>query len=158
MKKVLGLVLAGSAMVASMIPSTQAATQTQSVNVTVNLTSVCTIVKSADAIINYTSGVGTTSVTNAAGTVTCTKGVTFTPTWNILTGTRVGILYALAPTGAAATGAGILATGAVQAFTVVPSAGAAQAGDCTAGGTVSVAAPGCSDTTPANTHVLTITY
>ena len=163
MKNFLKLALAAVVATGSLIPSAQALTTTGSVGFVVAVTGSCTVaVTSANATLSYlaspTAGVASAPV-DATGTVRCTKGLSYTPSWNALTGTIAGIAYTLTPGGTAVaslqTGDGI-----ANAFTVTPSAGVNQVGDCTIVAGVVASASGCTGTVTAgsNTHQMTITY
>ena len=163
MKNFLKLVLAAVVATGSLIPPAQALTTTGSVGIVITVTGSCTVaVTSANATLSYlaspTAGVSSSPV-NATGTVRCTKGISYTPSWNALTGTIAGIFYTLTPGGTAVaslqTGDGI-----ANAFTVTPGAIANQVGDCTIVAGVVASASGCTGTVTAgsNTHQMTITY
>ena len=163
MKNFLKLALATVVMAASLIPSAQALTTTGSVGFVVTVTGSCTVVvTSANATLDYlaspTAGVASAPV-DATGTVRCTKGLSYTPSWNALTGTIAGIAYTLTPGGTAVASAQT-GDGIANAFTVAPSAIANQVGDCTIVAGVVASASGCTGTVTAgsNTHQMTITY
>jgi spore coat protein U-like protein len=120
---------------------------TPSFNVTVNLTSACTITTPAAVAFNYTS-LQTSPASPTAGSgafsVTCTNSLPYTLALNSTSGTfaTVGLNYTLSLSAAGGTG-----NGSAQSYSVGGSIAANQSGNC--------AVASCSDTA---THTLTITY
>ena len=162
MKNFLKLALAAVVMAASLIPPAQALTTTGSVGVVITVTGSCTVnVTSANATLSYLASpsVGVaSSVVAATGTVRCTKGIGYTPSWSSLGGTIAGIIYTLTPGGSAVASAQT-GDGNANAFTVTPGAIANQVGDCTIVSGVVASASGCTGTIIAGaTHLMTITY
>jgi hypothetical protein len=127
MKKILMTLAAGTAMIALM-PAAQAATAgPQSFNVTVNLTSVCSITAGpADVAFTYTSFQAAAATATGGGfSVRCTNNLPYTMALDASIGTVIGLNYTLALSAAGGTG-----NGAAQAYTVSGGMVASQSGDC----------------------------
>jgi spore coat protein U-like protein len=133
---------AGTAMIA-MIPA-QAATTSQNFNVTVNLTSACSITAApTDVAFTYASFQGAAAASSGgAFSVRCTNSLPYTLSLDAAAGTVIGLNYTLALSAAGGTG-----NGAAQAYTVNGSMVASQGGTC--------AAATCAGS---QTRTLTVTY
>ncbi|MEO6118443.1 MAG: spore coat protein U domain-containing protein [Methylotenera sp.] len=138
MNKLLATLLASVTLVAASIPTTQAATATGNFNVTVSLTSVCTIAAIGDlAFGTYVAFQGTAQTATATtATLTCTRGLTGVSA-NFDTAAP-GSTAAAAATNAV--GAGVLA-GLQYNITATP-------GTTTAGTAATAAAIGTGDSLP----------
>lgn len=147
MKKILLPLVAATSILAA---ATANATSTppSSFNVTVNLTSACSITSAPTPVaFNYTSGQGSAASPTAgsgAFQVTCTNNLPYTLALDATSGTfaTVGLNYTLSLSAASATG-----NGAAQSFTVGGSMAANQSGTC--------ATASCADTSG---RTLTISY
>lgn len=108
MKKLLKALLTSVALIAAAIPATQAAGVSQPFNVTVTLTSVCTMATIGElAFGTYVAFQGSAQpATPSNATLTCTRGLTGV-TANFDTTTVIGSTGALAA--GTATGAGVIA-------------------------------------------------
>lgn len=142
MNKRLVTALAVASMI-SAIPAAQAATATGNFNVTVNLTSKCEVVSSANVDFTYTSfQAGAATATGGGVSVRCTNSLPYTMALDAAAGTVAGLNYTLSLSAAGGTG-----TGAAQAYTVNGSMIAGQGGTCALGS--------CAGT---DARVLTVTY
>ena len=147
MKKILlPLVAATSILAAASANATS--TPASSFNVTVNLTSACSVTSAPTPVaFNYTSGqAGAASPTVGSGAfqVTCTNSLPYTLALDATSGTftTVGLNYTLSLSSSSATG-----TGSAQSFTVGGSIAGSQSGTC--------ATASCADT---SARTLTISY
>ena len=141
MKKILTILAASTAAIGL---SAHAGTASQNFNVTVNLTSSCSITAGpTDVDFTYTSFQGTAQPsTGGAFSVRCTNTLPYTMALDATSGTIIGLNYTLALSAAGGTG-----NGAAQPYTVNGSMAASQSGTC-AGAT-------CSGS---QVRTLTITY
>ena len=138
------LSLLAAAIAAAAAFNTQAASTSGGFNVTVNLTSACSITAGpADVDFTYTSfqGAAATS-TGGAFSVRCTNGLPYTMALDATSGTVIGLNYTLALSAASGTG-----NGAAQAYSISGGMVAGQSGTC--------AAATCSGS---QARTLTITY
>lgn len=105
----------------------QAATTGQNFNVTVNLTSACSITAGpADVAFTYTSFQAAPAVAAGGGfSVRCTNNLPYTFSLDAAAGTVIGLNYTLTLSAAGGTG-----NGAAQAYTVNGGMVAGQSGDC----------------------------
>jgi spore coat protein U-like protein len=133
MKNILKLAVAGLTSLVVAIPSVQAATVAGNFNVTVTLTSLCTVAAIGDlAFGTYTAFQGTVlTATPVTATLTCTRGLTGV-TANFDTGTNASDAGA----GVNASGAGVVAG---LYYTVVATAGAVTAGTAATTGSIGTA-------------------
>ena len=129
MNKRLALAVAFASMFAG-IPAAQAATTTGNFNVTVNLTSVCTIASGpADVAFTYTSfQAGAATATGGGFQVQCTNTLPYTMSLDATSGTVIGLNYTLALSAASGTG-----NGAAQSYSVTGSMASGQGGTCALG-------------------------
>ena len=143
MNKRIALAAAFAALFAG-IPAAQAATATGNFNVTVNLTSVCTIASGpADVAFTYTSfQAGAATATGGGFSVQCTNTLPYTMSLDATSGTVIGLNYTLALSAASGTG-----NGASQAYSITGSMASGQGGTCALGS--------CSGS---QGRVLTVTY
>jgi len=144
MKKIL-LPLAAALAVAGAAYAAPITTAPSPFNVTVNLTSVCSITSAPTAVVfNYTSLGGAAASTGGAYSVTCTNGLAYTMALDAVAQTfpTTGLTYTLSLNTASSNG-----TGAAQNFGMTGSMVAGQGGTC--------ATQTCSETVVRN---LTITY
>lgn len=125
MKKIVAALAAAGAIIGF---NAEAATTSQNFNVTVNLTSVCSITAGpADVAFTYTSFQGAAaSSTGGAFSVKCTNTLPYTLSLDSTTGTVIGLNYSLSLSAAGGTG-----NGAAQAYSVSGTMAANQSGDCT---------------------------
>lgn len=109
--------------------SAEAATASQNFNVTVNLTSACSITAGpTDVAFTYTSfQAAAASSTGGAFSVKCTNLLPYTLSLDSTTGTVIGLNYSLALSAAGGTG-----NGNAQAYSVNGTMAAAQSGNCAA--------------------------
>ena len=147
MKKIL-LPLAAATSLVMAVSAGATSTPPSSFNVTVNLTSACSVTSAPTPVaFNYTSG-QTSAAAPTAGSgafqVTCTNLLPYTMALDATSGTftTVGLNYTLSLSAASATG-----NGSAQSFTVGGSIAANQSG--------SGAGASCSDT---SARTLTISY
>jgi spore coat protein U-like protein len=144
MKKIL-LPLAAALAFAGAAHAAPITTAPSPFNVTVNLTSVCSVSSAPTAVVfNYTSLGGAVASTGGNYSVTCTNNLPYTMALDAVAQTfpTTGLNYTLSLNTAGSTG-----TGAAQAFTMTGGMVGGQGGTC-AGQT-------CSETVVRN---LTITY
>jgi spore coat protein U-like protein len=147
MKKIL-LPLAAALAIAAAGSASATSTPPSGFNVTVNLTSACSVTSAPTPVaFNYTSGqTGAASPTAGSGAfqVTCTNNLPYTMALDATSGTftTVGLNYTLSLSSSSSTG-----TGAAQSFTVGGSIAANQSGTC--------AVASCADT---SARTLTISY
>jgi len=133
--------IAAAAMLAA-IPAAKAGTATSgNFNLTINLTSGCTVTTPGNVTLNYTS-LGAAANASSAFAVTCTNLLPYTMATDVIGGTVIGLNYTLATSAAGGTGNGI-----AQGYTVDAGITAGQPGDCALGT--------CSSTT---VHTLTVSY
>jgi len=115
----------------------------QNFNVTVNLTSSCSLTAApTDVAFTYTSFGGAATATPSNFTVKCTNLRPYTLALDATSGTVIGLNYTIALSSAAATG-----TGVDQAFQITGNMVAGQSGNC--------AGASCTGT---DVRTLTITY
>lgn len=150
MKKLLTSVIAMFAVLAAVIPSAQAVSNTGTFPVTINLTSACAIDTSAtSATFGYTSMQTTPSTFSSAFKVTCTNGLTIVSVGldsTAVTDNATNLGYTLSLGAAPTTG-----TGLAQSVTVTGSMGANQSGTC--------ATASCSNAASTNKNrTVTVTY
>lgn len=138
------LSLLAAALAASFAFSSQAATTSGGFNVTVNLTSACSITAGpTDVAFTYTSFQGAAATaTGGAFSVKCTNTLPYTMALDATSGTVIGLNYTLALSAASGTG-----NGNAQAYSISGSMVAGQSGTC--------AAATCSGS---QARTLTITY
>jgi hypothetical protein len=150
MKKLLTSVIAMFAVLAAVIPSAQAANNTGTFPVTINLTSACAIDTSTTAAtFGYTSLQTAAATFSSAFKVTCTNGLPIVSVGldsTAVTDNATNLAYTLALGTAPTTG-----TGLQQSITLTGSMGANQSGTC--------ATATCTNTASTNkTRTVTITY
>lgn len=103
--------------------------QSSPFNVTVNLTSACTLTAPADVAFTYTSFQGGNQASTGGGfTVRCTNGLPYTLALDAAGGTVIGLNYTLALSAPGGTG-----SGAAQPYTVSGTMVSGQAGNCAVG-------------------------
>ena len=150
MKKLLISVIAMFGVLAAVIPSAQAATNTGTFNVNINLTSACAVDTSTTAAtFNYTSMQATAATFGTAFKVTCTNGLTIVSVGLdslAVTDNATNLGYTLALVGAPTSG-----TGLAQSVTVNGTMAANQSGTC--------ATATCTNAGSTNkTRTVTVTY
>ncbi|HZZ94813.1 MAG TPA: spore coat protein U domain-containing protein [Usitatibacter sp.] len=144
MKKILLPLVAASSILAA-ASAHAVTTPAQGFNVTVTLTSACTVSAPAAVAFTYTSGqVGAATATGGGFNVTCTNNLPYTIALDAAGGTfaAVNLAYTLSLSAAAGTGNGV-----AQPFTVNGSIAGSQSGTC---GSAS-----CNDT---SARTLTVSY
>lgn len=126
------------------IPAAQAATAPSgNFNLTINLTSVCTVTTPGDITLNYSSFDTVPATGSSNFNVTCTDTLPYSLATDVAGGTVLGLNYTLATSAAG----GLSGNGAAQPYTVDAAIAAGQAGTC-AGAT-------CQDI---SVHTVTVTY
>lgn len=146
MKKILLPLLAATSIL-SAATAHAATTAPSGFNVTVNLTSVCSITSAPTPVaFNYTSlgAAATPTAGSGAFQVTCTNNLPYTMALDATSGTftTVNLAYTLGLSAAGGTG-----SGAAQSYTVTGGMAAGQSGTC--------ATATCADT---SARTLTVTY
>jgi len=138
------LSLLAAAVAASFGLSAQAASTSGGFNVTVNLTSACSITAGpADVAFTYTSFQAAAATATGGGfSVKCTNSLPYTMALDATSGTVIGLNYTLALSAASGTG-----NGAAQAYSISGSMVSGQSGTC--------ASATCSGS---QARTLTITY
>jgi hypothetical protein len=133
-----------SALVAASLGTAQATTINKPFNVTVNLTSACTMTAPSPVAFTYTSfQVTAATSTGGAFNVSCTNTLPYTVALTGASTSVIGLTYALALSAASGTG-----NGAAQAFAINGTMAAGQSGTC--------ATATCAGTDA--THTVTVTY
>jgi hypothetical protein len=136
--------LAAAGLVAASFGSQAATTINQPFNVTVNLTSACTMTAPTPVAFTYTSFQGTAATsTGGAFSVSCTNTLPYTVAVTGASTSVIGLTYALSLSASSGTG-----NGSAQAFTINGTMASGQAGTC--------ATATCSGTD--STHTVTVTY
>jgi hypothetical protein len=148
MKKLALGLLATAALAAALAPlSANAATATSGFNVTVSLTSSCSITTPpSDVAFTYTSFGPAVTATPGAFAVRCTNSLPYGLSLDAAGGTVIGLAYTLSLSAATATGNGV-----AQSFSIGGGMIAGQSGTCS-----STTTTPCTGTD--NTRLLTITY
>lgn len=127
MKKLMTILAASVATIG--LNAEAAGTASQAFNVTVNLTSACSITAGpTDVAFSYTSfQPGPATAAGGAFSVKCTNNLPYTMALDSTTGTVIGLNYSLSLSAAGGTG-----NGAAQAYSVGGTMAAGQSGDCAA--------------------------
>ena len=124
--------------------SAKAVTINQPFNVTVNLTSACTMTAPSPVAFTYTSFQGTAATsTGGAFSVSCTNTLPYTVAITGASTSVIGLTYGLSLSASSGTG-----NGAAQSFNINGTMASGQAGTC--------ATSTCAGTD--STHTVTVTY